>query len=146
MAPSEWMDRMIVAKQSMDLCCPTYNQFIVAEFMRRGLMPKQVERIRELYSRKVAAMLAALERYMPKGVTWTHPEGGLFLWVKLPKKMSANTLLPKAIENKVAYVIDRPSTVTARDRTRCASTFPIPSEQQIDEGIRRLAKVIPGNL
>ena len=48
MAPSEWMDRMVVAKQSMDLCCPTYNQLIVAEFMKRGLMQKQVESIRTI--------------------------------------------------------------------------------------------------
>jgi 2-aminoadipate transaminase len=146
MAPSEWMDKMVVAKQSMDLCCPTYNQLIVAEFMRRGLMLKQVERIRELYSKKVQAMLGALERYMPKGVTWTHPEGGLFLWVKLPKKMSANTLLPKAIENKVAYVIGSAFHCNGKGQNTMRLNFSYPSEQQIDEGIRRLAKMIRENM
>jgi 2-aminoadipate transaminase len=146
MAPSEWMDRMVVAKQSMDLCCPTYNQLIVAEFMKRGLMQKQVENIRRLYSKKVEAMLTALKKYMPKGVTWTHPEGGLFLWVKLPKKMSANDLLPKAIENKVAYVVGSAFYCNGKGQNTMRLNFSYPTEQQIDEGIQRLAKMIRENM
>lgn len=95
MAPTEWMDKMVIAKQSMDLCSPTYTQLIAAEYLKRGLLPKQVESICKLYARKRQVMLDALKRYMPKGVTWTKPEGGLFLWVKLPKRMSANALFPK---------------------------------------------------
>ena len=146
MAPSEWMDRMVVAKQSMDLCCPTYNQLIVAEFMKRGLIQKQVEGIRRLYSKKVEAMLRALEKYMPKGVTWTHPEGGLFLWVKLPKKMSANHLLPKAVEDKVAYVIGSAFHCNGKGQNTMRLNFSYPTEQQIDEGIQRLANMIRENM
>jgi 2-aminoadipate transaminase len=146
MAPSEWMDRMVVAKQSMDLCSPTYTQLVVAEFMRRGLLHKQVESIRALYSRKVEAMLTALKKYMPRGVRWTRPEGGLFLWVKLPKKMSANKLLPKAIENKVAYVIGSAFHCNGKGQNTMRLNFSYPSEQQIDEGIKRLAKMIKENM
>ena len=146
MAPSEWMDRMVVAKQGMDLCCPTYNQLIVTEFMKRGLIQKQVESIRRLYSKKLDAMLAALKKYMPKGVTWTHPEGGLFLWVKLPKRMSANHLLPKAIENKVAYVIGSAFYCNGKGQNAMRLNFSYPTEQQIDEGIQRLAKMIRENM
>jgi 2-aminoadipate transaminase len=146
MAPSEWMDRMVVAKQAMDLCCPTYNQLIVAEFMKRGLMQKQVESIRRLYSKKVEAMLKALKKYMPKGVRWTRPEGGLFLWVKLPKNMSANDLLPKAIENKVAYVIGTAFHCNGKGQNTMRLNFSYPTEQQIDEGIQRLAKMIRENI
>ena len=146
MAPSEWMDRMVVAKQSMDLCCPTYNQLIVAEFMRRGLMQRQVESIRKLYSKKVEAMLIALKKYMSKGVKWTHPEGGLFLWVKLPKNMSANDLLTKAIENKVAYVIGSAFYCNGKGQNTMRLNFSYPTEQQIDEGIHRLAKMIRENM
>jgi 2-aminoadipate transaminase len=146
MAPSEWMDRMIVAKQSMDLCCPTYNQLIVAEYMKRGLMQRQVESIRKLYSKKVEAMLIALKKYMPKGVRWTHPEGGLFLWVKLPKNMSANDLLTKAIENKVAYVVGSAFYCNGKGQNTMRLNFSYPTEQQIDEGIHRLAKMIRENM
>lgn len=146
MAPSEWMDRMVVAKQSMDLCCPTYNQLIVTEFMKRGLIQKQVESIRRLYSKKLDTMLAALKRYMPKGVTWTHPEGGLFLWVKLPKYMSTNQLLPKAIKNKVAYVIGSAFYCNGKGQNTMRLNFSYPTEQQIEEGIHRLAKMIRENM
>jgi 2-aminoadipate transaminase len=146
MAPSEWMDRMVVAKQSMDLCCPTYNQLMVAEFMKRGLMQRQVENIRRLYGKKVEVMLAALKKYMPKGVRWTRPEGGLFLWVKLPKKMSANDLLPKAIENKVAYVVGSAFHCNGKGQNTMRLNFSYPTEQQIDEGIQRLAKMIRENM
>jgi 2-aminoadipate transaminase len=146
MAPSEWMDRMVVAKQSMDLCCPTYNQLMVAEFMKRGLMQRQVVNIRRLYGKKVEVMLTALKKYMPKGVRWTRPQGGLFLWVKLPKKMSANELLPKAIENKVAYVVGSAFHCNGKGQNTMRLNFSYPTEQQIDEGIQRLAKMIRENM
>jgi len=146
MAPAEWMDRMVVAKQSMDLCCPTYTQLIVAEFMKRGLLQKQVERIRKLYSQKRQVMLEALRKHMPKGVEWTEPEGGLFLWVKLPKKMSANALFPKALENKVAYVIGSAFHCDGKGQNTMRLNFSYPTEEQINEGIERLAKMIRENM
>jgi 2-aminoadipate transaminase len=140
------MDRMIVAKQGMDLCSPSYTQLIVAEFLKRGYLKAQVESIRKLYATKREAMLAALRKYMPKGVKWTEPEGGLFLWVQLPKKMSATDLFPKAIENKVAYVIGSAFHCNGKGLNTMRLNFSYPSEEQIDEGIRRLAKMIKENM
>jgi len=145
-APVEWMDKMIVSKQGMDLCSPSFTQLIVAEYLRRGLLQAQIERIRKLYARKREAMLAALSRYMPKAVKWTQPEGGLFLWVKLPKKMSATDLFPKAIENKVAYVVGSAFHCNGKGHNTMRINFSYPSEQQIDEGIKRLAKMIQENM
>ncbi len=145
-APTEWMDRMVVAKQSMDLCSPTYTQLIVAEYLRRGLLSEQIEKIRKIYGRKLEVMLEALERYMPKGVEWSKPEGGLFLWVKLPKRLSANDLFPKAIESKVAYVVGSAFHCNGRGQNTMRLNFSFPTEQQIDEGIQRLAKMIKENL
>lgn len=145
-APAEWMDRMIVAKQGMDLCSPSYTQLIVAEFLKRGYLKAQVESIRKLYAIKREAMLAALKKYMPRGVKWTEPEGGLFLWVQLPKRMSATELFPKAIENKVAYVIGSAFHCNGKGFNTMRLNFSYPSEEQIDEGIRRLAKMIKENM
>ena len=142
MAPTVWMDRIVVAKQSMDLCSTTYTQLIAVEYMKRELLPMQIEKIRKVYGRKLAAMLEALKRYMPKGVKWSRPEGGLFLWVKLPKNMSANELFPKAIENKVAYVVGSAFHCNGKGQCTMRLNFSFPSEQQIDEGIQRLAKMI----
>jgi 2-aminoadipate transaminase len=146
MAPTAWMDRMVVAKQSMDLCSPVYTQLIGVEFMKRGLLPKQIEKILLVYGRKLRAMLEALEKYMPKGVEWSKPEGGLFLWVKLPKKMSANELLPKAIEKKVVYVVGSAFHCNGKGQNTMRLNFSFPTEQQIDQGIQRLAKMIEENM
>ena len=144
-APAEWMDRMVVAKQSMDLCSPTLTQLIAAEYMKRGLLPKQVEGIRRLYARKRQVMLEALKKYMPKGVTWTKPEGGLFLWVKLPKRMSTDDLFPKAAENGVVYVKGSAFYCNGKGQNTMRLNFSYPSEEQIEEGIKRLAKMIKEN-
>jgi len=146
MAPSEWMERIIVAKQSMDLCSTVFTQLIAEEYMKRGLLPKQIERIREIYGRKLATMLKALEENMPEGVTWSKPEGGLFLWLELPKRMSANELFPKAIKNKVAYVIGSAFHCNGKGQNTMRINFSYPTEQQINEGMRRLGALIKENM
>lgn len=146
MAPTEWMDRMVVAKQSMDICSPTYTQLLVAEYLRRGLLPKQIEKIRKLYGRKLDVMLKALKQHMPEGVKWSKPKGGLFLWIELPKRMSANDLFPKAVENKVAYVVGSAFHCNGKGQNTMRINFSYSSEQQIIEGIQRLAKMFRENM
>lgn len=146
LAPAEWMDKMVVAKQSMDLCSPGYTQLIAAEYLKRGLLPKQVENIRRVYGRKLQVMLDALSRHMPKGVEWSKPEGGLFLWVKLPRKMSASELFPKAVEKKVAYVVGSAFHCDGKGQNTMRLNFSFPTEKQIDEGIQRLANMIKENM
>lgn len=142
MAPTEWMDRMVVAKQSMDLCSPTYTQLLVAEYLRRGLLPRQIEKIRHLYGRKLKVMLKALEKHMPKGVKWSQPKGGLFLWIELPKKISATDLFPKAIRNKVAYVVGSAFHCDGKGHNTMRINFSYPSEEQIVQGVQRLAQML----
>lgn len=146
LTPEAWMERFIIAKQGMDLCSPSFTQFIAVEYMRRGLLDREVESIRALYSRKLGVMLTALEKEMPRGVTWTRPEGGLFLWVKLPRRMNATALFSKAIERKVAYVIGSAFFCNGKGHHTLRLNFSYPSEEQIVEGIQRLAKVVRENL
>ena len=146
MAPTEWIDRMVVAKQGMDLCSPTYTQLLVAEYLKRGLLPKQIEKVRKLYNKKLKAMLRALKLYMPKNVKWSKPKGGLFLWIELPKKMSANDLFPKAIENKVAYVVGSAFHCNGKGQNTIRINFSFPTEHQIVEGIQRLAQMFKENM
>jgi len=145
-ASTEWMERMVAAKQSMDLSSPIFTQLIVAEYLRRGLLPQQVEKIRRLYAKKRGVMISALRRYMPKGVEWTEPEGGLFLWVKLPKRMDTTVLFPKAVENKVAYVIGSAFHCNGKGQNTMRLNFSYPSEEQIEEGVKRLAKMVRENM
>jgi 2-aminoadipate transaminase len=145
-APVEWIEPMVVAKQSMDLSSPIFTQLMVAEYLKRGLLPKQVEKIRRLYARRRDLMINALRRYMPKGVEWTEPEGGLFLWVKLPKRMDTTELFPKAVENKVAYVMGSAFHCNGKGQNTMRLNFSYPSEEQIEEGIKRLAKMVRENM
>lgn len=146
MAPAEWTDRMVVAKQSMDLASPTFNQLIAAEFMKRGLLAPQIESIKELYGKKCQIMLNALKAFMPPGVTWTKPEGGLFLWVRLPEHLNATELFPKAIEENVAYVVGSAFHCDGEGHNTMRLNFSYPSEEQIPEGVQRLAHMIERNL
>lgn len=146
MAPAEWMDRMVVAKQAMDLCSPTYTQLLVAEYLRRGYLPGQIQNIRKLYGKKLKIMLEALNRHMPRGVKWSKPEGGLFLWIELPKRVSATALFPKAIEKKVAYVVGSAFHCDGKGQNTMRINFSYPTEQQIVDGIQRLAEMLRENM
>jgi len=146
LTPEAWMERFIIAKQGMDLCSPSFTQYIAVEYMRRGLLDQEVENTRVLYGRKLGVMLAALEKHMPRGVAWSHPEGGLFLWVKLPRKMNATELFPKAVERKVAYVIGSAFYCNGKGHHTMRLNFSYPTEEQIEEGIWRLAGVVRENL
>jgi 2-aminoadipate transaminase len=146
LTPEAWMERFVIAKQGMDLCSPSFTQFIAVEYIRRGLLDQEVENTRVLYGRKLQVMLVALEKHMPRGVTWTHPEGGLFLWVKLPRRMNATELFEKAVAKKVAYVIGSAFFCNGKGHYTMRLNFSYPTEEQIEEGIRRLAGVIRENL
>ena len=142
MAPTEWTDRMVIAKQSMDLASPTFTQLIAAEYMRRGLLPSQIEFIRTLYGKKRDLMIGTLEKYMPPGVTWTEPEGGLFLWIRLPEHMNATELFPKAVEQKVAYVVGSAFHCNGKGHNTMRLNFSYATEEQIVEGIKRLSNMV----
>lgn len=138
------MDKLVMAKQPADLCSSPFTQAIIYEYCRRGLLEPHIEKIVDLYRKKRDVMLGDLERYMPKdaGVDWTHPEGGLFLWVTLPEHLDAEDLFPKAIEKKVAYVMGSAFHCDRSGKNTMRLNFSYPSEEQIDEGIKRLAVLI----
>lgn len=140
--PEELISKMVVAKQSMDLCSPPFNQAIAATLMSQGLLHKQIDIIKELYYKKRQLMLSALEEHMPEGVSWTRPEGGLFLWVRLPEHMDTKELFEEAIANNVAYVIGSAFHCDEGGNNTMRLNFSYPSEEQIPEGVKRLATAI----
>lgn len=141
-------DKLTMAKQPTDLCTSPLNQSIVYEFCRRGLLKSHLSKIIKLYKKKRDVMIGALEEYMPEGagIDWTHPEGGLFLWLTLPENMDAGELFPKAVENKVAYVVGSAFHFDRSGHNTMRLNFSFPTEEQIDEGIKRLANLIKKEL
>ena len=141
-APAEVLQRLVLAKQGADLHTGTFVQMVAYETARGGFLDRHVRHIRAVYRERRDAILAALKRHMPPGVSWTEPEGGLFIWAVLPEDLDAVSLLPEAVEHGVAFV---PGTCffdngSGKNTMRLNFSFMPPGK--IEEGIKRLAGVI----
>lgn len=144
--PEEIIRKYVILKQAMDLCTSPILQLATAEYLRRGHLVAHLKEIIDCYHEKRDLMLRTLAEYMPKNISWTRPEGGLFLWLTLPKHMNATELLPKAIENKVAYVAGVDFYPGADVYNDMRLNFSYSSKEQIVEGLKRLAQTIKDNL
>ncbi len=140
--PKEIVSQFEKVKQCADLHTSTFCQYVIYEFIRHGFLDPHVEKIREDYRKKRDWMLRALEAWFPVEAKWTRPDGGLFIWVELPKGMSAEELLPKAIEEKVAYVYGSPFYANGGGENTLRLNFSCASMDEIDEGIKRLGNII----
>jgi len=145
--PEPIISQCVTAKQAMDLCSPSFTQAIVAELLRRGHLQRRLVNTVTLYGAKCQAMIDALAREMPDGVTWTKPEGGLFLWVRLPEGIDAGALLKAAVaEEAVMYVPGSAFHADGSGRNTMRLNFSYPSEDEIRAGIARLAALVRRNL
>jgi len=140
------IDKIEMLKQSVDLCTPAFNQLILSNYIMQGKMKETINKAIECYKPKSAAMLKALDTYMPKEVSWSKPYGGMFLWVTLPKHVDAMDVFMKAIEHNVAYVIGRPFHCNGEGGNTLRLNYSFPSVEQIDLGIKRLADAIRESL
>jgi 2-aminoadipate transaminase len=138
------IQKLVIAKQSVDLCTPAFTQAIVAEFASRGLLNEVIDNVKVIYREKRELMLSALDEHMRKleGVTWTHPEGGLFLWLRLPEAIDAERLFFEAVENDVAFVVGTAFYCDGGGRNAMRLNFSFPTKEDIVEGVKRLAQVI----
>ncbi|MBE6421214.1 MAG: PLP-dependent aminotransferase family protein [Elusimicrobium sp.] len=146
LGPEEVIRKYVILKQAIDLCTSPILQLATAEYLRRGLLQAHVNKIIDSYREKRDLMLKTLAEYMPKNISWTRPEGGLFLWLTLPKHMDATALLPKAIENKVAFVAGVDFYPAGDVYNDMRLNFSYSSKEQIVEGLKRLAQTIKENL
>lgn len=141
-ADVEILDKFIVAKQSTDLCTSPFVQKIAAKYIEKGLFAENLKRTIQNYKEKKEVMMAAFEKYMPEGVTWTKPEGGLFLFVTLPEYMDTEDLFLKAIKKKVAFVIGSVFHCDGSGKNTMRINFSYVSKEKCLEGVKRLAQVI----
>ncbi|MGA2547192.1 MAG: PLP-dependent aminotransferase family protein [Rectinemataceae bacterium] len=143
-AAPEIISKFVVAKQAMDLCSNVFTQAWIAEYLKTGAIYAHIEETRELYRAKRNHMVAAFEKYMPRrpDLKWTKPEGGLFLWISLPEFIDTEKMFVAAIEKKVAYVVGSAFYFDEPKRNAMRINFSYGSLEQIDEGVKRLSKVI----
>ncbi len=141
----DWLiNKFVMAKQSMDLCTPPFNQAVTYHMLEEGALEAGLETIIKLYHSRCDLMLAELEKNLGdvEGVTWTKPDGGLFLWLTLPEGMNSDDLFTKAIEENVAYVPGSAFFPMNEDHRSMRLNFSYSDEDQIVEGCRRLGKLI----
>ena len=143
---ADLMEILVRVKQASDLCTSKLTQHIAARYITEYKMEEHLEQIRECYHIKRNAMLAALEKYMPveDGVSWTRPDGGLFLWVRLPERIDTEEMFPRAIDKEVAYVIGSAFYPDGgrQGRNEMRLSFSLNTPEEIEEGIRRLSEVV----
>jgi len=144
--PRQIAEPLVMAKQGADLHTNALSQAIAYEFVRRGWLPEQIARIRETYRLRREAMLEAIEEYMPKGIYYSRPEGGLFLWIALPAEIDTISLLPEAVAQQVAFVPGKPFFITDTGSNTMRLTFASVRPELIREGIRRLGCLIARHL
>lgn len=145
-APVEVVKKLVQAKQGSDLHTNTFSQMVAHEVVADGFLDEHVTEIRDTYRKRRDAMLAAMEQHLPAGVTWTRPQGGLFLWVRLPENIDCEELLQEGIEQKVAFVPGTAFYTDGRGTDALRLTFATCPTDMIDEGIRRLGKAIAGKM
>lgn len=145
-APKSIYPKLLQAKQAADLHSPGFNQRMVAEVMKDGFLDRHVPTIRALYKSQRDAMLSAMTQYMPAGVQWNTPAGGMFLWVRLPEGMNAIDLLPRAVDRNVAFVPGWAFYADTPDPRTLRLSFVTPSVEQIHIGIAALGEAIRESL
>ncbi|NMC30779.1 MAG: PLP-dependent aminotransferase family protein [Pelolinea sp.] len=141
-APPEVIHKLVLAKQGTDLHTATFNQMIAYEVGKNGFINEHVKYIRKIYKERRDVMLDTLEEHMPEGVKWTHPEGGLFLWMTLPECIDSRELLTEALKFKVAFVPGCSFFADGSHPNTMRLNFSYASPDLINEGIGRLAKAI----
>jgi 2-aminoadipate transaminase len=137
------LQKLIIAKQSADVSANVLGQRIAHEYMVKGHIDPQIEKIRSIYSRKMEIMLAGMSEFMPDDLSWTRPEGGMFLWLNLPGWMDSSELLKKALKKRVAFVTGKAFFADPREGNNSLRlNFTHPSDEMITEGLRRLGSVV----
>ena len=136
------IDQMVIAKQSLDLCTPTLTQKLAARYIKEGYFDEHLKKTTRQYKRKRDNMIEAFRKYMPEGVTWNEPHGGLFLFLYLPEYMDSQKLFYTAIKKEVAFVMGDVFHCDGSGKNTLRINFSYVDEERATEGIKRLAHAI----
>lgn len=136
------LDKIYVCKQALDLCPPVLDQYIAAEFLSSGALDRNLKKSIAYYRDKRDYMLALLDKYMPEGVEWTRPEGGLFLFLTLPEEIDSVKLYDRALSAGVAYVAGSFFYTDGSHRNTMRLNFSFLDKDRMEDGIRILASLL----
>ncbi|MET0320647.1 MAG: PLP-dependent aminotransferase family protein [Duganella sp.] len=145
-APLPLVRRLELAKQAADLHTSQLTQMVVHEVIKDGFLERHIPKIRTLYGDQCQVMLDAMAEHFPAGVEWTKPEGGMFIWVTLPKHIDAIGLLDEAIAQKVAFVPGAPFYANDPASNTLRLSFVTVPPERIRLGVQILAKLIAAKI
>jgi 2-aminoadipate transaminase len=142
----EILDKLVMAKQTTDLCTSSFVQKIIARYMEKDLLDKNLQKTISLYRERRSHMIACFRKYMPDGVSWTEPQGGLFLFVTLPPFLDTDEIFHKAIEKNVAFVAGSSFFCNNSGHNTMRINFSYSNKKEIETGVQRLSEVIRSEL
>ena len=145
-AHPEILDKIYVCKQSLDLCPPIMDQYVAAEFLASGRLDENLVKSVALYKGKRDLLLSLLQEHMPQGVKWTHPEGGLFLFLTMPEGFEAVKFYDRALDAGVAYVAGEFFHPDGSGKNTMRLNFSFMTEDKIRAGIMLLADLLKTEL
>lgn len=140
--PEPLLEQIYVCKQCLDLCPPVLDQYMACEFLTSGALDANLIKTIAEYRRRRDLMLGLLDKYMPTGATWTHPDGGLFLWLTLPESIDTVALYDEALQAGVAYVAGSFFYPDGSHRNTMRMNFSFIEESKMEPGIKLLASVL----
>lgn len=141
-AAPEVLEKFNMVKQGADLQTSTTTQMILSQFLDDNDLEAHIDKIIEVYGKRKNVMVDAMKKYFPEKVTYTNPEGGLFLWVTLPEGLNARDIAVKAIEKKVAFVPGGAFYPDSPEENHFRLNYSCMPEDKIEEGIKRLGEVL----
>ncbi|WP_199428831.1 aminotransferase-like domain-containing protein [Qaidamihabitans albus] len=146
LAPHAVREKLVLAAESATLCPPTLNQLVVSRYLSTHDWKGQVKKFRENYRERRDAIVSALEQHMPPGCTWTHPDGGFYVWVTVPEGVDTKAMLPRAVTARVAYASGTGFYADGFGSRQMRLSYCYPTTERIREGVRRLAGVLESEM
>ena len=144
--PEALLEQIYICKQALDLCPPVFDQYLATEFLTSGALDANLVKTKAEYRRRRDLMVSLLEKYMPEGVTWTYPEGGLFLFLTLPEGIDTIEMYDEALSKGVAYVAGSFFFLDGSHRNTMRLNFSFVAEEKMEPGMKLLGEIIKGRL
>jgi len=146
LAPHAVREKLVLANEAATLNPPVFNQMLISRYLEKFDWLGQIKAYRQTYNERRDVMLSALETQMPDGTSWTHPDGGFYVWVTLPAGFDSAAMLPRAVTARVAYVPGTAFYADGLGSRQLRLSYCFPTSERIEEGVRRLATVMESEL
>ena len=144
--PEELLEQIYICKQALDLCPPVFDQYMATEFLTSGALDANLVKTKAEYRRRRDLMVSLLEKYMPEGVNWTYPEGGLFLFLTLPEGIDTIEMYDEALLRGVAYVAGSFFFLDGSHRNTMRLNFSFVAEEKMEPGMKLLGEIVKNRI